>query len=385
MRVMLATWATASHYFSTVILAWALRAAGHEVRVVASPGVEDAVLRSGLPLTVIGPPLDLASVWKGFGMLPDTGGDAAAHERARSARALSMFTMGAEQTVDELTGFARAFRPDVVVYEPRMYAAIKAAREVGAPAVRLLPGPDYTGTRREAEREALDELWERLKLGDADPLGDLTLDPCPPGLQVDLPVVRQRMRFVPYNGPAIVPPWTAEPPSARRVFISLGTLVATLTGQMSYVRDVIEAAASLDDVEVVLGVFGDQTALLGPLDPRVRVVEDMPLHLLLPTCSAVVHHGGSGTLLTTMSAGVPQLVLSSVGDTLLNGRQITASGAGLATVGLAGAAPERIREALGSLLAEPSYGLAARALAAENTAQPAVGDVVRELERLAAS
>jgi UDP:flavonoid glycosyltransferase YjiC (YdhE family) len=38
----------------------------------------------------------------------------------------------------------------------------------------------------------------------------------------------------------------------------------------------------------------------------------MPLHVLLPTCSAIVHQGGIGGVLTAVVAGVPQLVIQEV-------------------------------------------------------------------------
>jgi hypothetical protein len=41
----------------------------------------------------------------------------------------------------------------------------------------------------------------------------------------------------------------------------------------------------------------------------VRVVDFVPLNALLPTCSAVVHHGGSGTFAAVLEHGVPQLII----------------------------------------------------------------------------
>ncbi|OLT37081.1 hypothetical protein BJF79_30235 [Actinomadura sp. CNU-125] len=381
---MLATWPTASHFFSLAGLGWALRSAGHDVRVVSAPGIESAVLRSGLALTVTGPRLDPGKVWDGFPYRPPAGMDEDEHERQRSARAFEMFAMGARETVGDVVGFARSWRPDLILFEPRMYAALKAARVLGVPAVRVLPGPDYTFTRLPAERDALAGLWDQIGLDDPDPFGDLTLDPCPPGLQVEDggAVRRQPVRFVPYNGPAVVPPWLEEPAARPRVFTSLGTLVATVMGNMNLVHEVICAIAALD-VEVLAGVFSDQRDPLGALPDNVRLVEDMPLHLMLPGCAAVVHHGGAGTLLTTMAAGVPQVVLGSVGDTALSARRLAATGAGIEQWAWT-ATPDRIRELVAELLGGPGHRTAAVRLAGRERTLPTPAEAAGILEGLAA-
>ncbi|MCP2341098.1 nucleotide disphospho-sugar-binding domain-containing protein [Actinomadura rupiterrae] len=382
MRVLLATWPTASHYFTLVPPAWALRAAGHEVMFVSAPGVEGAAMRSGLTLSVAGEELDLASVWAGFTKRP--GSDKAEHEKRRAARAFEMFALGAREMAGPVLDLAREWRPDLILFEPRMYAAVRAAKILGVPAVRVLPGPDYTLARDADEREARDRLFAELGISGADPFGDLTLDPCPPSMQIDDGglVARQRMQFIPYAGPSVIPAWLAEPPERPRVFISLGSMVSTILGNMNFVHEAILAIASLD-VEVLAGVFGGQADLLGELPGNVRVAEDVPLHLMLPSCDAVVHHGGGGTTLTTVAGGVPQLILASGGDTVLNARRTVASGAG-ASIPAWESTPAEIGKAVADVLAAPSLRDAARRVAAENRAQPHTSEVVARLETLAA-
>jgi len=50
-------------------------------------------------------------------------------------------------------------------------------------------------------------------------------------------------------------------------------------------------------------------SLLGDLPPNVHVVEWVPLGALLETCAGVIHHGGTGTMMTALAAGVPQCVV----------------------------------------------------------------------------
>jgi UDP:flavonoid glycosyltransferase YjiC (YdhE family) len=383
MRVLLATWPASSHYFTVVAYGWALRASGHEVRVASPPGAEEAVQRSGLPLVVTGAKPDLSAAWRGFTPIPDGRGDRAEHERQRAERAVRMFVLGADAMVDDLLEFGHDWRPDLVIFEPRMYAALRLARELGVPAVRALPGPDYTFIREDAERPVLAQLWDRWGLTDPHPHGDLTLDPCPPSLQVPTTTLSQQLRYVPYAGPAVLP-LHPEPLAGRpRVFVTVGTLIAKVAGHMEHVRQLLRELAGLD-AEIVLGIFSDQRELLGELPAGVRLAQDMPLHLVLPSCDAIVHQGGAGTAMTSVACGVPQLTLPSVGDCFLNGRQIAAAGAGHCVPWL-DITEGQVRELVSDLVTHPAYRQAAQRLREENQRQPAPAQAVGALEELAAA
>ncbi len=57
MRVLFVTLAASPHFFVQAPLAWALRAAGHEVRVASQPDLMDTITAAGLPATPVGPRL----------------------------------------------------------------------------------------------------------------------------------------------------------------------------------------------------------------------------------------------------------------------------------------------------------------------------------------
>ncbi len=59
MRVLFTTFAWPSHYFPMVPLAWACRAAGHEVRMASQPELADLMRRSGLPYVTVGRDVDI--------------------------------------------------------------------------------------------------------------------------------------------------------------------------------------------------------------------------------------------------------------------------------------------------------------------------------------
>ena len=84
---------------------------------------------------------------------------------------------------------------------------------------------------------------------------------------------------------------------------------------------------------------------------------------VFPLASAVVCHGGHGTMARALAAGVPVLACPAAGDMNENGVRLTWSGAGLAIRGsLAG--PRAIRLAVAELLGEESFRMRAGEIAA---------------------
>jgi UDP:flavonoid glycosyltransferase YjiC (YdhE family) len=381
MRVLFATFPVPSHYYPMVPLGWAMRAAGHEVRVACAPSLTSMVTSAGLPAVNV-PEADLASAWRGFAA-PAQNGEAARPPSPadRAERAIAMFTMVAKATAAEMTAIARDWRADLIVYEPRAYAAVLAAGELGLPLARHLSGVDYTWHRAEPERPALTRLWQGSGVPDADPLGVVTIDPCPPSLQIPAPVRRHAIRYVCYNGPAVLPGWLREPPARRRVCIAAGS---ALPGRRDMVASARQAVAALGgiDAEVIVAAGGNPD-LLEPIPAGFRVLKSIPLHLLLPTCDAIVHHGGAGITMTAAASGVPQLLLPDGGDRFLHASQLVAAGAGIA-LNHAEAEPAAILAAARSLLADPRYRQAAELIRQENAGQPAPADITGDLASLAA-
>lgn len=84
-----------------------------------------------------------------------------------------------------------------------------------------------------------------------------------------------------------------------------------------------------EDVEVVvtLGVDNDPAAL-GPVPANARVERFIPQAELLPRCSVVIHHGGSGTMYGSLAHGVPQVALPQGADNFVNGWLLARCGAG---------------------------------------------------------
>ncbi|GAA3368902.1 DUF1205 domain-containing protein [Streptomyces sannanensis] len=383
MRVLFVSWAWPTHFYPMVPLAWALRAAGHEVRVAAPPGIEAQVTAAGLPFVQVGRDLDAVARFRAY--IPGR----ASGSPGRGPRAVSLFADLADAMADDLVAFARAWQPDLVVHEPTAYAGPLAAAAVGARAVRMPWGADlmHRQATLEAERRELTPLLARFGLDAVDTLGALTVDLCPAAMQVPEEsrpgaLDRRPMRYLPYNGAGRVP--VPLPPAERRrprVCVTWGTTVGRLDASLFLAGEVVAALDALD-VGIVVAVAAQQRPLLGDLPERAKVIESVPLHCVLPHCDLVVAHGGAGTILTGLAHGLPQLVVPQLIDHTFNAERFAATGAGI-SLPRAGADAAGIREAVLRLLEEPSYRKAAEEVRAENDRRPAPAQVARQLAEFA--
>jgi len=428
MRVLFTTWAWPSHYFPMVPVAWALRAAGHEVRMASQPDLLPTMRASGLPVTAIGRDVDVAAVYRtaadylrntepgepgpgrrdrvsnyladsvtadmeaGYQTLRGFEDEAMSMFRAIWAQRtalqpdrLSLYGEVADAIVDELLRLARSWKADLIVYDPLTYAGPLVAKLLGIPAVRNLFGPDVTYFIKVTGWNA---LLERYEVSELDLLGAATIDPCPSALQFPdsvAPTRRLRTQYVPYNGIAEVPSWLPDQPGRKRICLTWGTSIHRLLGDQAFLpAEVLNGCAKLAeerDAELVVAITANQRHLLPPVPPNVRVLESVPLNSLLPTCDAMIHQGGAGTMLTGLRHGLPQIVLPQLFDEAANAFQIMATGAGQmhAAVGLSAA---DILAAGHELLDNPGYRAGAHKLRDEIHALPTPAAIVRDLEGL---
>ncbi len=407
MRVLFTVSDWPGHYYPLVPLGWALQAAGHEVRLVCAPSQEHGISQAGLtPVPVIEPGLEmcvqarLRNYWDAqqgtwpFDRLPPhpvTGEDMTSLEdfdfatfRAAERPRILQATADA---FDAAVGFARAWRPDLVVHDRMSIEGLLAARVVGVPAVLHLWGPHGTAEPEPELRIIPGDptgSFPRYGVGEMGPdLIEHVLDPCPPGIEPPVRGNRLRMRYVPYNGPGEDP--RLKPPAAGRprVCVLWGTSPGRIYGPSA--RMLPRIAAALDGLaEVVLMGSADDVTGLGPLPEGMRALTGAPLRLVLPDCAALVHHGGAGALMTAVAAGVPQLGLAFAPEQIRNISRITEAQAGLSVPSHLPGLEEAVRSALERLLHEPSHAAGARKLRDQLAELPSPAELVPRLEQLAA-
>ncbi|MFF3857267.1 nucleotide disphospho-sugar-binding domain-containing protein [Micromonospora sp. NPDC002575] len=390
MRVLFTSATFRSHLFPLVPLAWALRAAGHDVRVAVQPPLVRDVLGAGLPAVEAGAGPDFMSELKKAlaGGLEGPGGTTPSIEQI-----VVPHVRIAEAFAADLVPFARRWSPDLVVADPAAFVAPVVARAVGAPLVLHTwgPMPDQLWADLVAESEVR-QNWPKELLAFLDrwdvPLGpdyaDLVIDPCPDELLAIRMASRHATRYVPYNGSALTPSWLDEPAGRPRVCISWGTTSDFMGAEVLRTPlRIVEALADMD-VEVVAALGKIDRTLLGAPRDNVRVVDWLPLSMLLPTCDALINQGGPGTVLAAVASGVPQLVVPQISAQPLGAELLTASGAGLSLT------PDEVTaESIGKTVAElldgSSIRAAAQALAQRNAARPDATQLVPTLQALADS
>lgn len=414
MRVLIAVAPLTAHLYPSIPLAWALQSAGHEVRLASNTTLAEQITAAGLTAVRLGddpssaPPrvseeeLDRFSEALGFEPGSDFGRlwEAIRYYTVAACARYYPDAEGQQPLADTLVAFARDWQPHLVIWDPACPVGSVAARESGAASARLMWGPDYFAWvhRRLAQRASqgdshADPLAATLapifgRFGyDFSPemlLGDFTVDPLPSQLPRPEGLRSVPMRWVPYTGAAPLPQWLSQPPSRPRVCLSLGvTARGVFADRDERVAAVLEAVAGMD-VEVVATVNADQLGKDPKVPDNVRLVDYLPLTQVMPTCSAIIHHGGFGTFFAAATHRVPQMIIKEeLGSALSSSRYLEARGAGVAlpSDGLTSA---QVGGELSRLLSEPSFQQGAAAVYADMTAAPSPGETVPILERMAA-
>ncbi|TDC45404.1 activator-dependent family glycosyltransferase [Actinomadura sp. KC345] len=416
MRVLFATLPYKAHLYAQVPVAWALRSAGHEVRVASRPDLVDDITHTGLTAVPVGEPLDLEGK-----MAANHADDGApevedlmrmdelraekltydhTHERFSTMTATAFPLASSVRTVDEIVDFARTWRPDLLVWDSLFFAGAVAARACGAAHARLLYGLDLLGWMRQGYLKAVhgrppelrdDPVREWLgwtleqygcDYGEDAFMGRWTIDPVPSSMRLAVEHPYVPVRHVPYNGRSVIEGWLREPPKRRRVCLTLGlSFREFMGGDRVSVARLLEAVADLD-AEVVATFNAEQMAGVSSVPDNVRVVDFAPMNELLPTCSAIVHQGGFGQALTAQAHGVPQVVLpNGLWDTVARGRRLQDAGAGLCAPA-DGISADELRRMLVRVLEEPRFAEGAAGLRAEMLGTPAPAGIVPLLEKL---
>ena len=312
-----------------------------------------------------------------------------------------------------------ASKPDVVLVENLLVGAQLAAEAAGLPYASIVPnifpgpvpgrppfGPgllprdDLLGRMRDRAAGAVGRrLWDR-RLDEFNDLrrsrGAAPLASLFDGLVLpDRVLVLTSAAFefggqgtpppnVVYCGPSLEDPdwsgsWEPPPGDAPLVLASLST---TMQNQDRVLPRIIAALGELP----VRGVVTTGPSAPAP-DPRqvpdnVTVVPAAPHSAVLRHASLAISHGGHGTVMKSLAAGVPVLCLPVSRDQPDTAARVVAAGAGLRLRPTAGR--RAITRAVAELLTEQSYRSAAARLASVIAADRERDVALAEVERLLA-
>ncbi|WP_329580409.1 DUF1205 domain-containing protein [Kitasatospora sp. NBC_01250] len=389
-----------SHLLCMVPLAWAARAAGHEVLVAGRAEVARAAVEAGLPAAEItelsvapptaGPALTVPALPRMAEMLAGEQLRGFAGQRWTSGG--HPWQVRVARVIDGYITLAQRWRAEVILCDPIEFAGLVTGGLLGIPVVvQRWGGPDSMSAEAITRaRGILAELSAGLGLVGELPAPAATLDPCPPSLRSDTTTPVQSMRFVPYNGSQSVPGWAHTRSSRRRICVTFGLFgsQAAMTGadfvaggNLPQLLDAItEALRPWSEHDVVMTAPAQVHDMLSAVPPWVRLVDRVPLDAVLAQSDLVVHHGGTGTAMTACARGVPQLLLPPEHPALLDcARGLARQGAGRILEGEARTNPQALRDEARRLLGEPAHRDRARELAEEIAAQPTPAELVSVL------
>jgi zeaxanthin glucosyltransferase len=148
--------------------------------------------------------------------------------------------------------------------------------------------------------------------------------------------------------------WDLLDPARRKVLISVGTLATGLAADF-YQRAAAAVAPLSGTVQAI--IVGPPELVPDP-PGNVLVVPSVPMLALLPRLDAVISHGGMNTVSETLAHGVPLVIAPIRHDQPVVASQVARTGAGI-RVPFSRVRPAQLREALVTILDEPSYRHAA--------------------------
>jgi MGT family glycosyltransferase len=331
--------------------------------------------------------------------------------RARHRKALlrEWLLETVEAQLEDLAGVLPVWRPDVIVCDPAMWGPLLVLQEttriplaiMSYVAACMLPGPDgpilglplprangqfaqlgrrvlrsVVNVAAADVRRAANQLRARCGLS---PLRTtvtafsgqmpLYLVPSTPAFdreRHDLPPSVQYVGPCQWDKPSSDPPapWLTNMPRGRAVvYVTEGTLhskaplllAAALRGLSSLPVQVIATT----------GKHRDPTELgLAPIPCNARVERWVPHSDLLPRTDVVVTTGGTGTVLGSLSAGVPLVVAPTAWDQPENAWRVAEAGAGVRLTPRQ-CTPKQVRNAVQRVLNDQSFRLNARRLATD--------------------
>ena len=381
MRILFTFTGRSGHFEPLVPIARAAASAGHTVAFGCGPGMAATVEAAGFTVFVIGTASGSAMERTPLRPLD-------VEREAREFRD-HFVRRRAQERAPHTVALCGAWQPDLLVCEETDFGSMVAAERVGLPYATVLVLAAGSFVRAAVIGEALNELRAQQGLP---PDPDLTmlsrylvLSPFPLSFRdpaYPLPATAHCFRLPMINtAHESAPAWSAALPGAPTVYFTLGTVFNMECGDL-FTR----VLTGLRDLPInLLVTVGREIdpAELGPQPAHIHIERFIPQSAILPWCSAVVSHGGSGSVLGALAHGLPSVLIPMGADQPLNAARC-------ADLDLARmldpvqATPQSAREAVATVLADQTYRRAAQRLQAEIAALPEAVHAVTLLERLAA-
>ncbi|MBW2495255.1 MAG: glycosyltransferase family 1 protein [Deltaproteobacteria bacterium] len=367
------------HLHPLIPLARAAKAAGHSVAFAVPPEFSDKVERIGFGALACGPAWTdepIASVYAKALELKDT----------RFFLSEFYADVAARSFAPPLLDIISDWRPDAIVSDPTEFGSWVAAERAGIPRVFNLWGlfiPEaflvaLAGSSLEALRAsfdlppdpALETLVRATKLLFG-PRGYQA-----PGLEIPQSVHFFRPDTFDQTGDERLPGWVSDLPERPTVYVTLGTLFNTNPGLLETILEGLTG----EDLNAVVTIGRDRDpAQLTRFGPNLHIERYIPQSLLLPHCDAVISHAGYGTLMGSLSHGLPSVLIPISADQPMHASRCAEIGSSV-SLDRNELTPEAVRDATWRVLREPGFRIGAQALADEIAAMPGPDAAVELIE-----
>jgi UDP:flavonoid glycosyltransferase YjiC (YdhE family) len=376
----------AGHFNPLVPFAHAFERAGHEVMFAGPPDLAEPVDAAGFRFWQFDPPPEdeLSTIWARVPELPP--------DEANAVVIGEIFgRLNSTAALPKLRAAFDEWRPDVVLRDPNEYASALAADLQGVPHARVAIGlvsAEEMGlgfaaatidTIRRAEGLPPDPDAHTLRASPYLSTFPRTLD------EGEQPETHR------FHDPAWdesageLPDWWPGREDQPLVYITFGSVAGSFPQALPVYGVALDAVADLP-VRVLLTVGRDlHLGVLGGPPDNVRIEPWVPQQDVLGHAAAAVVHGGSGSTLGALAAGLPIVVVPLFADQPENARRVAEVGAGIAVEPRRedpSATTAPLRRAIEAVLGDESYRERAGALAQELRAEPPVDEAVPLLERL---
>jgi UDP:flavonoid glycosyltransferase YjiC (YdhE family) len=381
-RVLFTSIAGAGHVHPLVALAQAVRRRGHEVVFAVHPDYHAALAKAELRTVAAG----MSNDERFARMIDELGVDVRTvphRQRGDVMFPQGFGTVAMPRMVEDLRQVVSESPPDLIVHDAAELAAVFVAAELKVHHVTHSFGTTPPMHRAEAAGQATKQFWDEAGLEQPPASGlfsDVYVDIRPPALPGHPPAGTHTLLERPTAGdtvggavPDIVTTWDGRP----LVYVTIGTV----TDNPELLRLLLDVLARFDLRALVTVGPKNDPAGLGATPDNVTVVSYVPQAQVLPHCTVVVSHAGSGTFLGSLTHGLPMLCLPHGADQFLNADAASEVGCGV-TLEPHEIDAETVAAALSDLLLSPSYARAAKSIAEEIATMPTADEVAAQLEQL---
>lgn len=279
-------------------------------------------------------------------------------------------------SVAESLAAARTWQPDLIVADPGDALGPLVAALLDVPFATLTYGPEGSPKFLHALREQVFGQYQSRGLTPRQ--ARWVLDVCPPGLQSE--GWQAPEGWLPLRPQAHRAPRGQRTPALRtlvgrpRILVTFGTLFTDAQRLNPILRALAATGAAL---RVPVGL----TAAVDDFDvDRAAVAFEpfVPMHDLLAGIDLVVCHGGAGTVLGVLAAGLPMVVIPQGADQFLHADQAANAGAALQLLP-DDVTPGAVARAVDTVLANRRFRDNARRIADQIADMPAPEEAVTTL------